>query len=69
MKKPETIEEYKAKVEEMRSLLVEARDALPAISQVGARLHHIKLDLADRIEACLEPWLVCPQCGTQKHEL
>jgi hypothetical protein len=37
-------------------LLVECRDALPAISTVSARLYHIDLTLADRIDAALEPW-------------
>lgn len=42
----------------LAQLLIEARDALPAISQVSARLHRVDLSLADRIEAALEPWEV-----------
>jgi hypothetical protein len=48
------LEKYKP----MPALLLEARDALPAISQASARLHNVRLDLADRIEAALEPWRV-----------
>ncbi len=56
MEKPETIEEYDQKLKECLRLLIECRDALPAISVTAARLHHVSLTLADRIEACLEPW-------------
>lgn len=44
------------KVREMFHLLLEARDALPAIQLHAAKLHNVRLDLADRIEACLAPW-------------
>ncbi len=37
-------------------LLIECRDALPAINAASARLHHVRLDLADRIDSALEPW-------------
>lgn len=57
-KKPETLEECQAKIKEMFSLLLEARDALPAISLASAKLRGIRLDLADRIEASLEPWRI-----------
>lgn len=57
-KKPETLEECQAKIMEMARLLLEARDALPAISFTSAKLRGIRLDLADRIEASLEPWRV-----------
>jgi hypothetical protein len=56
MKKPETIEEHEIKLKEMFYLLIECRNALPAISLSSARLMNIRLDLADRIEACLRPW-------------
>jgi hypothetical protein len=46
------------KCSELAQLLVECRDALPAISIVSARLHHVRLDLADRIEVALKPWEV-----------
>lgn len=46
------------KCEELVSLLIECRDALPAISLVSARLHHIDLSLASRIESALKPWEV-----------
>jgi hypothetical protein len=46
------------KCKELARLLLECRDALPAISTVAARLHNIDLSLADRIEEALEPWLV-----------
>lgn len=41
---------------ELARLLLEARDALPAISLVSARLHNVDLSLANRIEDALEPW-------------
>lgn len=44
------------KCNELARLLLEARDALPAISLASARLHRIDLSLADRIEDALEPW-------------
>ncbi len=50
--------QYYEKIREMANLLVECRDALPAISVTAARLHNVDLGLADRIEACLEPWEV-----------
>lgn len=46
------------KCTELAMLLVECRDALPAISLVSARLHNVDLRLADRIERALEPWRV-----------
>jgi len=50
--------DWKKKACEMADLLLEARDALPAISLHSARLHNVSLSLADRIETCLEPWRV-----------
>jgi hypothetical protein len=47
-----------AKCVELARLLIECRDALPAISLASARLHHVDLRLADRIEKALEPWEV-----------
>lgn len=46
------------KCTELAMLLVECRDALPAITMERARLHRVRLDLADRIEAALKPWEV-----------
>lgn len=46
------------KCKELAMLLLEARDALPAITMTQARLHDIDLRLADRIESALEPWRV-----------
>lgn len=46
------------KCREMFLLLIECRDALPAIQLATARLRGIDLKLADRIDACLEPWAV-----------
>lgn len=53
-----------SKCRELMQLLLEARDALPAISLTSARLHHISLSLADRIENALEPWRLpdCDEC-------
>lgn len=39
-------------------LLIEARDALPAITLTVARLHNLDLTLGDRIEEALKPWAV-----------
>jgi hypothetical protein len=44
------------KCNELAKLLLEARDALPAISLASARLHGVDLTLADWIEHALEPW-------------
>jgi hypothetical protein len=44
------------KCNQLARLLIECRDALPAISLVSARLHNVDLSLADRIEEALEPW-------------
>lgn len=57
-KKPETIEEYKDKLGDVLHLLIEARDALPAISLTSAKLHGVDLTLADRIEDAMKPWEV-----------
>ena len=48
----------KEQVKRMAILLLECRDALPAISLVSARLHNVDLSLADRIEEELKPWLI-----------
>ena len=52
------IKDKDAKLKEMAKLLVEARDALPAISLTSATLYGIDLSLADRIEDALKPWLI-----------
>lgn len=44
------------KIKQAAHLLLEARDALPAISFTAAKLHGLDLTLADRIEDWLEPW-------------
>lgn len=41
---------------ELARLLLEARDALPAITIERMRLHNVSPTLADRIEDALEPW-------------
>jgi len=46
------------KIKEMVKLLIECRDALPAITMAAAKLRDIDLRLADRIEDCLRPWQV-----------
>lgn len=43
---------------ELVQLLVECRDALPAITIVRARLYDVSLTLGDRIESAIEPWEV-----------
>lgn len=47
---------WEEKAIELAKLLLEARDALPAISITSARLHNVDLTLADRIEDALEIW-------------
>lgn len=61
-------EDKDAKIAEMFDLLLEARDALPAITMSSAKLRNIDLTLASRIEDCLEPWRVkqCSRCGSEK---
>ena len=46
------------KIKQAFLLLLEARDALPAISMASARLHGLRLDLDKRIEDWLEPWKI-----------
>ena len=46
------------KCNELARLLIECRDALPAITIASARLRRIDLTLADRIEVALRPWEV-----------
>ena len=46
------------KMKEMILLLIECRDAIPAITMTSAKLRGIDLSLADRIESCLVPWEV-----------
>lgn len=53
-----TDEQKNEKIKAMAKLLLECRDALPAISIASARLHHIDLTLADRIEDQLAPWKI-----------
>ena len=43
---------------QLAMLLVECRDALPAISLASAKLRGIDLQLADRIKDALKPWEV-----------
>lgn len=52
MSKPEC-----PKCNELAKLLVECRDALPALSLTSIKLHNISLSLADRIDDALKPWL------------
>lgn len=47
---------HNTRTESLARLLIEARDALPAISMTSARLHNISLSLANRIEEALKPW-------------
>ena len=54
------------KCNELARLLVECRDALPAITKSQAALHNVSLSLAERIEIALEPWEVKP--GEQSYD-
>ncbi len=47
-----------SKCNQLARLLIECRDALPAITDVRARLYGVDLSLADRIEEALKPWEV-----------
>ena len=42
----------------LAKLLLECRDALPAISLASAKLRGISLSLAARIEEALKPWQI-----------
>lgn len=44
------------KCNELAKILLEARDALPAIPLAAAKMRGLDLSLADRIEDALEPW-------------
>jgi hypothetical protein len=48
----------------MFRLLLEARDALPAIQMSAARLYGLDLTLADRIEDAIEPWRIPSESGS-----
>lgn len=61
--KPQSVEEWQAKWKQIMPLLLEARDALPAISLSTAKLYGLSLTLADRIDAALEPWRVTNGTG------
>ena len=52
----ESIPDKDQKITEMAMLLLECRDALPAIKLTSAKLRGLDLTLADRIEDCLAPW-------------
>jgi len=52
----DSIGDKEKKLEDMVRLLVECRDALPAITMTVAKLRNLDLTLADRIEECLKPW-------------
>jgi hypothetical protein len=47
---------WEEKAVELAALLLEARDALPAITITAAKLHGLDLTLAHRIEDALEIW-------------
>jgi hypothetical protein len=57
-KASEGIENKAEKLDGMARLLIECRDALPAIKQHQLRLYNISPTLADRIDETLEPWVV-----------
>lgn len=48
--------DWEKKAVELARLLLECRDALPAITVTRAKLHGVDLTLADRIEDALEIW-------------
>lgn len=55
---PDCTHRERVPVPDWARLLLECRDALPAISEVSARLHNIDLTLTDRITEILKPWRV-----------
>jgi hypothetical protein len=57
------VEDKGDKIKQAANLLLEARDALPAISLTAAKLHSLDLTLADRIEDWLKPW-----CSSDEQE-
>ena len=50
------IDDQPEKIKQAFHLLLESRDALPAIPMSAAKLRGLDLTLADRIEDWLEPW-------------
>lgn len=50
------IKDPQTKCVELAKLLLEARDALPAIPLAKAKFMQLDLTLANRIEDALEPW-------------
>lgn len=48
--------EVQTKLRELIPLLIECRDALPAITKERARLYSVDLSLDKKIERTLEPW-------------
>ena len=57
-----------ARCKAMARLLLECRDALPAISVVSARLHNVDMSLDRRIEKALEPWRIPDEPKPQEGE-
>ena len=60
MSDPKPVRRRCEKCNELARLLIECRDALPAITLTSAKLHNIDLTLATRIEDALKPWEVHP---------
>ena len=52
------IDDKGEKIKQAFHLLLEARDALPAIPMTAAKLRGLDLTLADRVEDWLEPWQI-----------
>jgi hypothetical protein len=50
--------DWKTIANKLAKVAVEARDMLPYITMTTAKLHHLDLTLADRIEEALKPWLI-----------
>ena len=61
------IDDKDGKIKQAFILLLEARDALPAIPLASARLRGLDLGLADRIEDWMEPWRI-PDHDGHDHE-
>lgn len=61
---------HERRLRAMMPLFEEARDALPAVSQVSARLRNIRLDLADRMDAVGNPekWAVIDSTMTAERK-
>lgn len=55
------VDDKNEKIKQAANLLIECRDALPAITVVQQRLHGVSRNLDKRIEDWLEPWRIADE--------